>query len=174
MTVPRFVLAMKSEIYSLELYNKGHRAHLNRHLARSISLALVCALLKRKWCPIGMRNAEESSCVALTDHKKLSHALLFSHKGGRHKSCDVANGGCEQNCTVVDGGVVCFCWHGFQLSLDTRKCLDIDECQTFGVCSQQCVNTRGSYKCSCDQGYVSDGVDGRDCKAEGTFSAMQK
>ena len=47
--------------------------------------------------------------------------------------------------------------------------MDIDECQTFGACSQQCVNTRGSYKCLCDQGYVSDGVDGKDCKAEGTF-----
>lgn len=142
--------------------------------SKDINRARVPALLTRKSCAKGVRNVEESSCVALTGNEKLSHALLFSHKGGRHKSCDVANGGCEQNCTVVDGGVVCFCWHGFQLSLDTRKCLDIDECQTFGVCSQQCVNTRGSYKCSCDQGYVSDGVDGRDCKAEGTFSAMQK
>jgi len=64
---------------------------------------------------------------------------------------------------------VCFCWHGFRLSMDTRKCLDIDECQTFGVCSQRCVNTRGSFKCLCGQGYVSDGLDGRDCKAEGTL-----
>ena len=45
--------------------------------------------------------------------------------------------------------------------------MDIDECQTFGACSQQCMNTRGSYKCQCNQGYVSDGVDGKECKATG-------
>lgn len=90
-----------------------------------------------------------------------------SSPGGRHKSCGDTNGGCEQNCTLLDGGVVCFCWHGFELSVDLRKCVDIDECQTFGACSQQCMNTRGSYKCQCNQGYVSDGVDGKECKATG-------
>ena len=69
--------------------------------------------------------------------------------------------------------MLCICWHGFQLSADTRKCVDIDECQTFGSCSQQCVNTRGSYKCQCDQGYISVGVDGKDCKAQGGFVAFR-
>lgn len=62
---------------------------------------------------------------------------------------------------------MCFCWHGFELSVDSRKCVDIDECQIFGACSQQCMNTRGSYKCQCNQGYVSDSVDGKECKATG-------
>lgn len=26
---------------------------------------------------------------------------------------------------------------------------DIDECQTYGICSQGCVNTPGSYNCTC-------------------------
>ena len=94
--------------------------------------------------------------------------FLFS-EGARNKSCDSENGGCEQNCTTVDGAVVCECWSGFQLSVDTRKCMDIDECQTFGACSQLCVNTRGSYKCQCELGYVSVGVNSKHCKAQGAF-----
>ena len=67
---------------------------------------------------------------------------------------------------------MCFCWHGFELSVDSRKCVDIDECQAFGACSQQCMNTRGSYKCQCNQGYVSDGVDGKECKATGELYTL--
>ncbi|XP_068751456.1 low-density lipoprotein receptor-related protein 1-like isoform X2 [Montipora capricornis] len=92
--------------------------------------------------------------------------------GARNKSCDSENGGCEQNCTTVDGAVVCECWSGFQLSTDTRKCMDIDECQTFGACSQLCVNTRGSYKCQCELGYVSVGVNSKHCKAQGQPASL--
>ena len=70
--------------------------------------------------------------------------------------------------------MVCVCWRGFQLSADTRKCVDLDECQTFGLCSQRCVNTRGSYKCQCDHGYISVGLDGIDCKALGEFLSREK
>lgn len=31
---------------------------------------------------------------------------------------------------------------------------DLNECETIGRCSQTCVNTEGSYKCSCASGYV--------------------
>ena len=59
---------------------------------------------------------------------------------------------------------MCRCWRGFQLSKETRKCEDVDECQTVGSCGQLCLNTRGSYKCQCKAGYVSIGAN---CKAEG-------
>ena len=43
---------------------------------------------------------------------------------------------------------------------DRRGCVDINEC-TEGTdgCSQQCINTIGSYRCSCSSGYrlASDG-----------------
>lgn len=45
--------------------------------------------------------------------------------------------------------------------------MDIDECKIFGSCSQDCVNTRGSYKCECNQGYIKAGVDEKHCKAKG-------
>lgn len=37
-----------------------------------------------------------------------------------------------------------------------EKCTfsDIDECELSGECSQQCVNTIGSYYCACDPGFV--------------------
>ena len=73
---------------------------------------------------------------------------------------------------MLNGAVLCVCWRGFQLPAGSRKCVDIDECQTFGLCGQQCMNTRGSYKCHCDQGYVSVGVDGKHCKAKGGFSLV--
>ena len=40
-------------------------------------------------------------------------------------------------------------------------CSDIDECRLdVHSCSRnaKCVNTEGSYSCSCDEGFVGDGV----------------
>jgi len=39
--------------------------------------------------------------------------------------------------------------------------VDIDECQTnYGGCVQKCINTDGSYECSCNDGFemTSDGL----------------
>ena len=44
---------------------------------------------------------------------------------------------------------------------------DIDECSQ-KHCDQVCVNTPGSYKCFCDQGYELD-IDDRSCIREFTF-----
>ena len=43
---------------------------------------------------------------------------------------------------------------------------DIDECEEYGICSQICINTIGSYKCSCHQNYTLQ-LDGKSCKAKG-------
>ena len=45
---------------------------------------------------------------------------------------------------------------------------DINECEQFGVCPQNCLNTKGSYECSCAEGFrsVSDSHGGR-CAADG-------
>ena len=46
---------------------------------------------------------------------------------------------------------------------------DINECNTYGICSQDCVNTKGSYRCTCRDGYVLDHLHGTSehgtCKA---------
>lgn len=43
--------------------------------------------------------------------------------------------------------------------------LDLNECNTYGSCSQMCVNTDGSYTCSCVEGYVLQ-PDNKSCKAK--------
>uniref|UniRef100_A0A8C2WTY4 LDL receptor related protein 1 n=1 Tax=Cyclopterus lumpus TaxID=8103 RepID=A0A8C2WTY4_CYCLU len=42
---------------------------------------------------------------------------------------------------------------------------DFDECSLYGTCSQSCINTEGSYTCSCVEGYLSQ-PDNRSCKAK--------
>lgn len=45
----------------------------------------------------------------------------------------------------------------------SRLLLDIDECQTSGICMNgHCINTEGSFRCDCPPGLVV-GVDGRVC-----------
>lgn len=38
----------------------------------------------------------------------------------------------------------------------------MDECATPGLCSQKCINTKGSYYCQCDDGYTLEKK--HDCK----------
>lgn len=45
--------------------------------------------------------------------------------------------------------------------------LDIDECAILGSCSQECYNLKGSFKCSCHDGYVLSPNDHRTCLAKG-------
>lgn len=47
---------------------------------------------------------------------------------------------------------------------------DINECEIPGMCSQGCYNTKGSFKCSCIEGYELD-PDGRKCRAKGRCKA---
>ena len=50
---------------------------------------------------------------------------------------------------------------------------DINECLEPGVCSQLCVNLKGSYKCECVNGYARDPHIHRRCKAmEGHASLL--
>ncbi|KAI1904717.1 hypothetical protein AGOR_G00008580 [Albula goreensis] len=71
---------------------------------------------------------------------------------------------CVQDC--VNGGTCmrpnhCACplgWTG-------RRCqTDMDECSGVNPCSQYCINTAGSFRCGCREGYRLDG-DGHSCKA---------
>lgn len=59
----------------------------------------------------------------------------------------------------------CKCWPGFHLKDDGKTCVDIDECSTTLPCSQRCINTYGSYKCLCVDGYEALERNPNTCKA---------
>ena len=66
---------------------------------------------------------------------------------------------------------VCACERGFELKSSGQICEDVDECRRLGghPCSQTCVNTKGSYTCTCHPGYSLE-PDGHTCKATGKWS----
>ncbi|XP_072180900.1 low-density lipoprotein receptor-related protein 2-like [Diadema setosum] len=72
----------------------------------------------------------------------------------KDSSCAVDNGGCEQICMSVSDTttILCQCRAGYALSRDGRSCVDVNECLDF-VCIQSCTNIKGSYQCSCAEGY---------------------
>ena len=94
--------------------------------------------------------------------------------------CLSNNGNCSQVCTNTNGSYYCSCYPGYLLQPDGKTCTgalylelhkcvfehlyfflpphsppaDINECAVQnGNCSQLCVNTNGSYYCSCYPGY---------------------
>ncbi|EPY82714.1 collagen and calcium-binding EGF domain-containing protein 1-like protein [Camelus ferus] len=77
---------------------------------------------------------------------------------------------CEQQCTDNFGRVLCTCYPGYRYDRERHRkrekpyCLDIDECATSNetLCAHICVNTLGSYRCECREGYVQED-DGRTC-----------
>ncbi|XP_013415294.1 uncharacterized protein LOC106177151 [Lingula anatina] len=74
--------------------------------------------------------------------------------------CDLVNGWCYEDSS---GTNQCSCKKGFTLTGGTQ-CNDEDECSTgANRCNQQCVNTVGSYNCSCNGGYTMS-TDGYTCK----------
>lgn len=86
-------------------------------------------------------------------------------------------GGCQHRCNnLQNGGYLCLCDRGYVVDEnDPKKCVDIDECASFGHnCSQLCTNLNGTYSCSCHDGFhlsdkfsgvcraKNDGVDGEE------------
>ena len=96
--------------------------------------------------------------------------------------CNTMNGGCEQICTNAIGSFACSCTIGYQLDengfnctgtliYSTKCCFavynvlsmyaDVDECErNEDNCHEnaQCINTEGSFTCSCNTGYTGNGV----------------
>ncbi|CAJ0919748.1 unnamed protein product [Ranitomeya imitator] len=76
--------------------------------------------------------------------------------------------GCSQECEDLKIGYKCRCRPGFWLKDDGKTCVDIDECTTTYPCSQKCINTIGSFRCLCVEGYEVRANDSTSCKVVGS------
>ena len=66
--------------------------------------------------------------------------------------------------TLTSGAGRCVCKPGFKHR--GRSCVDIDECAEIpNICSHECANLWGSYRCHCRQGYTL-AEDRRTCEDE--------
>ncbi|MED6276189.1 Low-density lipoprotein receptor- protein 2 [Characodon lateralis] len=77
---------------------------------------------------------------------------------------------CEHNCTdLTEGGFLCSCRPGYKpRATEKHTCQDVNECEVFGTCPQDCRNTKGSYECFCADGFKSFGEPhGTECAAQG-------
>uniref|UniRef100_A0A803KMT2 Uncharacterized protein n=2 Tax=Chenopodium quinoa TaxID=63459 RepID=A0A803KMT2_CHEQI len=93
----------------------------------------------------------------------------FNSISGNRASCNEAKKNlttyaCQTNTHCVDfggGGYHCQCLSGYEGNPYLKPgCTDVDECAqgSSNPCSMVCVNTHGSYKCSCPDGYYGDGL----------------
>ncbi|XP_033870304.3 low-density lipoprotein receptor-related protein 1B-like isoform X1 [Acipenser ruthenus] len=73
--------------------------------------------------------------------------------------------GCQYACVMTRNGTFCYCGDGFEVAEDGHSCTDYDECAVYGTCSQTCMNTYGSYGCSCTEGYIMQS-NRKSCKAK--------
>ena len=97
------------------------------------------------------REDEETSMCKHTDP-------CLTHQCDKHSKCvNIYN----QSSQII---AQCECDASFEMHAD-GYCLDINECQQGGVCSQICTNSEGSYKCSCKPGYVLES--NSFCRAKG-------
>lgn len=71
------------------------------------------------------------------------------------------NGGWEQSNSYhffngIISGYLCLCDRGYSVNEhNPKKCDDIDECSNFGHnCTQVCSNLKGTYDCSCVEGFT--------------------
>jgi len=80
----------------------------------------------------------------------------------KKKTCSQNNGGCEQACTMEGGEAKCSCLPGY--SLQNGKCMNVNECAGDDVpCDQLCIDTQGSFTCSCVWPGTQLAPNGRDC-----------
>ncbi|MCD7472480.1 hypothetical protein HAX54_013727 [Datura stramonium] len=82
---------------------------------------------------------------------------------------------CQENSFCIDSdtglrGYRCSCYPGFEGNpYLATGCQDIDECAdpNSNPCEKRCINTPGSFNCTCPHGYYGDGLKyGRGCTAE--------
>ena len=60
-----------------------------------------------------------------------------------------------ENWTRVDTVDGCECIYSVELYTVSEICSDVDECEDSSICQGNCINTIGSYKCDCLEGFYN-------------------
>nr|XP_025741770.1 low-density lipoprotein receptor-related protein 4-like [Callorhinus ursinus] len=97
-----------------------------------------------------------------------------SDEGGTCSPSACHRARCPHACYQSPHGPVCACEQGFELGSNGQVRKDVDECGKPGSqpCSQTCVNTQGSYSCTCHPGYSLE-PDGHTCTEPILLVALQ-
>ncbi|XP_054256859.1 putative vitellogenin receptor [Macrosteles quadrilineatus] len=136
-----------------------HRGIANKALGHGISECLEFTCKNKKCLPF----------IKVCDGK--ADCEDGSDEGGRcGRGC--ADAGCMDKCQETPSGPKCACFHGYQLSGDSKSCTDVDECALGIYCSQFCHNTPGSFSCSCQYPDYQLRENRMTCKAKGHEMAL--
>ncbi len=141
--------------------------------------------LRSKGCHTNGENRKFQITAWIPVYKAQSIATCLSSMHSDVNECSTSNGGCDGQCTNTQGSYTCSCGSGYVLGSNTHSCYgelyqipkqtyemiitvypDVNECSTSnGGCDGQCTNTKGSYTCSCESGYVL-GSNAHSCDGE--------
>ncbi|XP_071101880.1 uromodulin-like [Haliotis cracherodii] len=95
-------------------------------------------------------------------------AITGSASAATPTNCTISGCGFGGKCIDNAAGTAstCVCYQGFELSLQTFECIDINECNytSAALCPNGfCHNMYGDYKCNCSRGFVPHFPDGKTC-----------
>lgn len=76
---------------------------------------------------------------------------------------------CSHICKNGPDGIICQCPKNMALQFDGVTCSIVSPCDTWGRCSQKCVEIgKYGHKCTCNEGYLL-APDHFTCKSTGIF-----
>lgn len=112
--------------------------------------------IKKKECCCTAGKAWGTGCEKCPRRGTEEYAYLCEKLAQMKNVCDLVPGLClNGKCISLSGGYRCMCSVGYKLTMDGKRCLDINECEKdSSLCQFTCANTDGSYICSCPIGYL--------------------